>query len=342
MNDYEDITKDTNILNSDMVLFFNIPEFEIPSTIKKHRFIDGSRFDRNTPSGGFYDLLPLDAIVLDVFHSFIHIITPTNSGSSFLKTVLQKSSKVMGYKEPESMKYFFSNGMIKYPGVTLHNIPNLFYTLDSKFLDTVNSDVVNNYEDILHFLYHTILSEHELSNPECLYNYEHFLDKNPLNLAIVKKINKVSPNSKFIFLVRNPYAIAYGLNRMHEAKKTNYKASSGEDLDLNWTWNMVGTHVNNMFKYQKDNVEGTPGLLVKYEDMVNSTTSVEQQIKTFLNIDDINLKEIQDSVKDGAYSTEIQDYNEFAISQLSDEVVAELKEIFTQSKELYDYFGYTL
>ena len=130
-----------------------------------------------------------------------------------------------------------------------------------------------------------------------------FLEKSPPNLCRAIQIENEFPNSKFICLVRNPYAQIEG-----EMRRYDTLAKEAAELSIKY------------LKYQKKNIEKlTDSYIIRYEDLANKTTLSKNNIISFLP----ELKDIDISLNFSAHNLRAE--KKMAIINLNAEKIAKIK-----------------
>lgn len=162
-------------------------------------------------------------------------------------------------------------------------------------------------------------------------NQEHFsvfLEKSPPNLARVKMLKKHFQNSKFIYMLRNPFCIAESIIRFAGEKYLNI-------LEI------AAAHIIACFEMQKNNLQSYPGLLVTYEDMCSNTHATQAKLKQFVpELSDLVLEQTVD-VKQ-RYNEPLRNMNEDHLKRLSSEQKEKLLILFVEHEELFKFFGYSM
>jgi hypothetical protein len=155
-----------------------------------------------------------------------------------------------------------------------------------------------------------------------------FLEKSPPHVARVGMLAEHFSNVKFIFLVRNPYAIVESIGRRRPRMRRFAKRAS--------------EHVLTCLRLQKHNAETFPNsLLLRYEDMCADIGKTQQAITQLVpELDDINLDQVI-RVK-GLYNESLRDMNADHIDRLPPGIVPRITEHFAKQKQLLDHFGYEL
>tara|TARA_Y100000766_G_scaffold250974_1_gene234330 strand:+ start:406 stop:1215 length:810 start_codon:yes stop_codon:yes gene_type:complete len=154
------------------------------------------------------------------------------------------------------------------------------------------------------------------------------LEKSPPNICRAENINKVFEDSKYICLVRNPYAQIQSNVRRYQT-----------DL-LDATKKYI-SYLN----FQKNNLEKLDNiLLIRYEELTNNTNKTKEKIIDFLpSLSDINI-----NLKFNAHNMhmktemEITNLNQDSIDLLSKGQVKTINYILEKEKDLLNFFNYSI
>lgn len=163
----------------------------------------------------------------------------------------------------------------------------------------------------------------ELGNPQSPV----ILEKTPANVLRMEWLQKCFPNSYFIGLVRNGYAVAEGIRR--KGKKSIGRAAKhwGE---VN---NILLVNAQNVTRYQE----------IRYEDLVTEPDKVAQQLADFVGITVEPLKQaaktsFQFNTVAGEGSQPLRNFNLESIKRLD---VNDIELIRKECGEMLERFGYT-
>lgn len=160
-----------------------------------------------------------------------------------------------------------------------------------------------------------------------------FVTKSPPFLLIADQLAANFKNVRFIFMVRNPYAVVEGIYR----RGIKGVKSPEEILQIS------ARHILNCFAYQKSNIDTFPetGTFFTYEDMCARPCTTAQKIQNLV-------PEFSDLVLDqtievkGMYEEPLRDMNADHIGRLAPEALDIINETFILHTNLLDYFGYSL
>ena len=194
----------------------------------------------------------LKGLKVDTFKDFnpIFITGLPRSGTTLVERII-----VSGKKKIQSLgetdvfdKVFFSNQIIK----------NKEKILKSNF-DFLIKKILMQYK------------EQGLNNQNNL-----FTDKSITNFLYFELINKIFPNAKFIYCVRNPLANIIGIFR-------SFLPSVYWSHSLEKVFTISELYSNRLDNFKKDNLENL--FIVNLEDLTNDPTTVSKNIYKFLNLD---------------------------------------------------------
>ncbi len=155
-----------------------------------------------------------------------------------------------------------------------------------------------------------------------------FIEKSPPHVARVKLLDEAFPGAKFLFLVRNPYAIVESIGRRRPRLRRFAKVAA--------------EHVLTCLRLQKHNAETFErSILLRYEDMCADPETAQLEIAELVPaLGDVNLDQ-RIRVK-GIYDEKLRDMNEDHLSRLPPALIPRLSEHFARERELLEYFGYEL
>jgi hypothetical protein len=158
------------------------------------------------------------------------------------------------------------------------------------------------------------------SNP----NATIFLQKSPPDIVRANMLTEEFTDTKFIIMIRNPYAMVESILRANPAASL---------LD-------AATHAIRCLEIQLENSEKyLNDLVFKYEDLTDNTIEVVRQIEEFLNISRIDSSRIFNTK---GYSSKILNMNEFQIKKLSDKQLAVINSVFSKNISVLTECGYEL
>jgi len=243
-------------------------------------------------------------------HKWCFIVGVNNSGTSLLQRILEKTGQV---------------STLPYEG-------QLYTTVLKRGIKRGYERVYSEYEDEL------IVDEGAsiAAAPRLIFDWMRCLDlpikdiiveKTPHNALRMKWLQKVFPNSYFICLVRNGYAVAEGIRR--KGNKSIERAARH--------WNQA----NKRMLEQIPSIDKC--LVVKYEDLVDNGMETACHLANFLELDRELIKTALE--KDYSFNS-VQDETENKVVNMNSRSFSALSEedrsiIASVAAEMLEHFSYT-
>ena len=168
-----------------------------------------------------------------------------------------------------------------------------------------------------------------------------FVEKTPEHLLVVDALARHFRNAKFLFMVRNPYAVCEGICRRArhryaiDRSAPREAASEGVRLEI-----LAARHVATCLEYQRRNVDafGERGRLFTYEAMCAEPERVAHEIRMLVpELDDLNLRQRLRVRQDDEMLTEM---NARQIARLTSGQLAAFNRVFRRHRGVLDRFGY--
>ena len=162
-----------------------------------------------------------------------------------------------------------------------------------------------------------------------------FVTKSPPFLLLVDQLVRHFRNAKFLFMVRNPYAICEGICRNYRSQFVAAGRSLEEEAAL---------HVAHCLVWQRRNVETyrDRSVFFTYEAMCAEPERVAQRIRTLVpELDDLTLRQ-RLPVKESTYDELLTDMNARQIARLDAAQIAVFNRVFRRHRAVLGYFGYDL
>jgi hypothetical protein len=256
----------------------------------------------------------------DLIKTHLFIICCTNSGTTFLKEALATSENTWNLKREGQHMFGFAgpNGI----GLRAYKL----WTTE-KFKDTFTDPEKYDWEKIKDAWYFQAYSK----NPEA----QVFVEKSPPFLMIVDQLIKEFKNAKFLFMVRDPYAVVEGMHRT-----TWY---SCDDLYTEKEYlHLSAVQTINCLKIQKENLGkwGEHGVFFTYEQMCDEPAKVGEMIRELVpELDDLNLRQ---KLKVKNYHEELRNMNDQQIERLTDEDIEQVNKVFSPYEDILKTFNYSL
>ena len=172
-----------------------------------------------------------------------------------------------------------------------------------------------------------------------------FVEKSSQHVLQVAQLASHFPAARFLFMVRDPYAVCEGICRNYRRR---FGQPDGADMQLEAR---AARHVLNLLRQQRHNIEATgaawpgqpsaAGTFFTYEAMCAAPDRVAKQIRRLAPaLGDLDLRRPR-SVK-GRYCQPLADLNASQLAALAPTQIETLNTAFRPHQALLDYFGYRL
>ena len=273
-----------------------------------------------------------------LIRTHLFVVCPNNSGSSFLSAALGKCQAT--WRLPHEGQ--FIRGFVgpvttsAYGGSGRHapDSPILLWASERKWRDLFAEP--NNYDwarSRKAWYFHARAHRADASV---------FVTKSPPHVLHVGQLAKAFRNAKFLFMVRDPYAVCEGICRRYRSKQLasilhRQFTEPGRSVET-----AAAVHVANCLAQQRRNVEmyAERGVFFTYEDMCDEPAAVARKIQSLVpELDDLKLRQ-RIAVKN--YDEALTNMNECQIARLGTEEIATLNRVFRQHRDALAYFGYDL
>ena len=168
-----------------------------------------------------------------------------------------------------------------------------------------------------------------------------FVEKSVRNPAQVQMLASNFRNAKFLFVVRNPYAVCEGIWRTFQQRHRQLTSAAcwgGKPFE-----EVVARHVLNILRMQARNLDafGERGVFFTYEELCRAPEHVARRIRALVPaLGDLRLRQ-RLSVK-GTYDEPLTDMNAKQIARLNARQLAAINRVFAPSRNLIERFGYEL
>jgi hypothetical protein len=154
------------------------------------------------------------------------------------------------------------------------------------------------------------------------------LEKSPPNICRANNIDKVFSNSKYICLIRDPYAQIQSNIRRYN---TDIKVAAEKYISY--------------LKFQKKNIENLEDtLVISYEELADNPSNAKEKISAFLPL----LEDININLKFNAHNMHqkkqmgITNLNQESILALSKDQINSINTILNKEQELIKFFNYNI
>ncbi|NNE99296.1 MAG: hypothetical protein HKN25_09790 [Pyrinomonadaceae bacterium] len=251
----------------------------------------------------------------------LFVICPNNSGSTFLKNALATSSRTWNLQREGQHTFGFAG-----PNTRGLRTPNR-WAADQHSIDVLTDPSRFDWKTTRRAWYFQSYSRSREATV--------FVEKSPPFLLIVDQLVRNFPNVRFLFMVRNPYAVVEGIRRKSPRKWLDSMPSSN-------SLKIITTHTITCLRYQKQNIEkwGDRGASFLYEHMCDESERVEGLIRGLVpEIDDLVLRQ---RIQAKTYDEELRNMNEQQIERLSTTDFEQINEVFSRNRDVLDFFEYSL
>ena len=203
--------------------------------------------------------------------------------------------------------------------------PALLWASEQRWVDTLTNPRNYNWQQTRKAWYSRAIAR----SPEASV----FYTKTPYHLLLVNDLVRHFRNAKFLFMVRNPYAVSEGICRRYR-----------EDESLTRVLNLreaAARHVVTCLEWQRRNLQarGDRGVFFTYEAMCAEPERTARAIRALVpELDDLNLRRRLPVKK--RYHEMLTDMNARQIARLGAEGFAAFNRVFREHEDLLAWFGY--
>ena len=261
----------------------------------------------------------------------LFVVCPNNSGSTFLAAALETCQATWRLPREGQMICGFAGPTTIAPTGRERWFPGLLWASEQHWRDL--------FADPRHYDWPR--------TRKAWYFYAHapdasvFVTKSTQHVLHVEQLVRHFRNARFLFMVRNPYAVCEGICRRYRTRLgTRFQRQfvvPGRSLPA-----AAALHVVNCLAWQRRNVEAyrDRGVFFTYEEMCAEPVTVERKIETLVpELDDLILRRLI-ALKE--YDEMLTDMNARQIAALAAEDVAAFNRVFREHREVFDFFGYDL
>ncbi len=264
----------------------------------------------------------------------LFVISPNNSGSTLLKNLLATSSSTWNLQNEGQNTFGFVGPRSRttigpFQGQEARALPPLTWAAEAYFRTVLTDASRYDWPRTRQAWYLQAFS----SAPETA---SIFVEKSPFFILNVAALQANFDSSKFLFLVRNPYAVVQGIaKRQHLRRFLN-----GPDADLT---EVAARHIVECLRVQRENCQrfANVSCLLGYEDLCERPAQVAQAIQALQpELSDLDLRQAV-AVK-GLYNEPPRNMNRDQIAQLSTQQFEIINRVFESEQALLAWFGYAL
>lgn len=261
--------------------------------------------------------LPLDRLI----DAHLFIICPNNSGSTFLKKALATSSSTWNLVREGQHTFGFAGPS------TIDRRLHRHWACDDRSISVFTDPGAYDWARTRQAWYFQAYSK----NPDA----NIFVEKSPPFVLVVDQLARQFREPRFIFMVRDPYAMVEGLLRK-SGPPGSRRLPNGARFQI------AANHVMNCLRYQKRNIEssGSRGVFFSYETMCDQPRQAEELIRALVpELADVNLRQ---RIEVWEYDEELRNMNAQQIARLTEKDLREINDVFAAHQDLLDYFHYRL
>jgi len=258
----------------------------------------------------------------ETIRTHLFVVSPNNSGSTFVKNVLATSRHTWNLpREGQHMPGFTG------PSSAGLSVP-LLWAADPERIARFTRPGAFDWERSKKAWYFQAFSR----DPGATV----FVEKSPPFVLNVGELVANFRDARFLFMVRNPYAVVEGIAR--RCRRRPDRLPAGVD-----PFTAAARHVAVCFAWQAHNLDayGERGVFFTYEEMCAVPEQVEAKIRSLVPVlDDLVLRQ-RVPVK-GLYDEELRDMNAQQIARLTGSDVARINAVLAPHADLLARFGYAL
>ena len=268
----------------------------------------------------------------DTIATHLFGIAPNNSGSTFLKAAMETSrrtwnlvregARATGFKGPQNWR-------------SRAGVPatKLLWASEQRWLDLFLNGRFD-WAAIRKAWYFEAFS----LDPKASV----FYTKTPEHLLLLPQLVRHFANAKFLFMVRDPYAVCESISRAYRTfyGMDAYRAlgpPAGRSVET-----AAARHIVNCLLWQRRNIDayGNRGTFFTYETMCDEPAGVEAQIQRLVPaIDDLKLNQRLDVKR---YDERLKNMNARQIESLTETQLTDINAVFEPHREVIEHFGYAL
>ena len=263
----------------------------------------------------------------------LFVVCPNDSGSSFLAGALETCRAVWRLPREGQKTHGYAGPLPWLPHGPDGWIPGLLWAAEPRWIDLFSDPRNHDWprtRKAWHF--HAFAADERASV---------FVTKSPSHVLCVEQLDRHFHNARFLFMVRNPYAMCEGICRYYRKSfPPRYLGQFEERGKCLAT--AAATHAVHCLAWQRRNVEawGSRGAFFTYERMCAEPDAVAEEIRALApQLEDLNLRR---RVKVKCYDEMLTDMNarHFALMEADD--LAAFNRVFEAHEDALRHFGYEL
>lgn len=250
----------------------------------------------------------------------LFILCPNNSGSTLLKNVFAHSRHTWNLSREGQRTFGFV-------GPRLHD-------QNRQLIWSARAEWAKAYADPQHFDWNVSKQAWYAQATAIDAQASVFVEKSPPFIMIPELLQQAFCNTRFVFMVRNPYAMYEGIIRRRLANPPN----DPEDPRRLAAW-----HVVNCLARQRFNIEqySDVSTFFTYEQLCETPHQCADDIRRLVPVfGDLDLT--RQVVVKGMYDEPLRNMNEQQLATLQPQDLAIANEVFGRHETLLQFFGYGL
>ena len=273
----------------------------------------------------------LDLASLIETHLFV--VCPNNSGSSFLSAALGGCRAVWRLpQEGQTIRGFAGPATTRACGPARW-FPGLLWASEQRWIDLFSDPRSHDWRRTCKAWYWYARAHAADASV--------FVAKSPQHVLHVEQLAGHFANARFLFMVRNPYAVCEGICRRYRTRLAEHFrrqfTAPGRSLPA-----AAATHVANCLARQRRNIEAwrDRSVFFTYEQMCGEPAAVAEKVRALVPaIDDLVLDR-RIAAKD--YDEVLANMNGRQLANLRAEDVAAFNRVFREHRDTLAWFGYEL
>ena len=269
----------------------------------------------------------------DLIGTHLFAVCPNNSGSTFLTAALETCRATWRLPQEGQMIRGFAGPAVSRAHGRERWFPGLLWASEPRWRDL--------FADPRHYDWPRTRKAWYFHARAHVPDASVFVTKSTQHVLHVEQLVRHFHNAKFLFMVRNPYAVCEGICRRYRTRLgPHYQRQfvvPGRSLPA-----AAATHVVHCLAWQRRNVEAyrDRGVFFTYEEMCGAPAAVAWKVRSLVpELADLNLRR-RIAVKE--YDEVLTNMNARQIANLAAEDVAAFNRVFREHRETLGYFGYAL
>ena len=251
----------------------------------------------------------------------LFVICPNNSGTTFLKNALSTSRHTWNLTHEGQNTHGFAGP------VPRHMKIGKLWAAEQERLAMLIDPANYNWPEIRKAWYFQSFAH---DNKATI-----FVENSPPFLLLVDQLAHEFANARFIFMVRDPYAVVEGIRRALAQERGMIIPDAG-------VLTAAASHLMTCFEYQRRNIErfAGQGIFFTYETLCDQPEQIERQIKQLVpELQDLRLRQ---KLKAKSYDEVLRNMNQQQLARLAPADLSTINETFVPRRDLLDFFGYSL